>query len=295
MANQGGKYIAIKNNATGLEFVSPPVQIDTFSALQDTPGISTGDSGKYIKVNTGGTALEFVSAPVDVTTFIGLTDTPSTLSGQTGKYLRVSTSGTTLELTDAPAGTLLELTDTPVSYVGSTGYLLTVSAQNTIQFTNKTALGYVGETDLTNYTVGNIISTDNVIEGNTNKYYTEARVDTNIGSKNVSALADVDYVNAPVNNDVLIWNATNGKWEPGVAPNTSSGEANTASNVGTGLGVFKQKASLDLEFYKLSAGTGISVTQQGNNIQIGNLAVSGPGGSAYIEEDDAIAFAIAFA
>ena len=35
------------------------------------------------------------------------------------------------------------------------------------------------------------------IQRNTNKYYTEARVDTNIGSKNVSDLADVDYVNAP--------------------------------------------------------------------------------------------------
>jgi|TARA_B110000263_G_C15311630_1_gene513720 hypothetical protein len=295
MANQGGKYIAIKNNATGIEFVNPPVQIDTFSALQDTPGISTGDAGKYIKVNTGGTALEFINAPVDNTTFIGLTDTPSTLSGSTGKYLRVSASGTTLELIDAPVSTFLELTDTPASFAGSTDYLLTVSAQNTIQFVNKTSLGYLGETDLTSYTIGGTIDTDNIIEGNTNKYYTETRVDTNIGTKNVSALADVDYVTAPANNDVLIWNATNGKWEPGIAPDTSVGEANTASNVGTGLGMFKQKASLDLEFYKLSAGTGISVTQQGNNIQIGNLAVSGPGGSAYIEEDDAIAFAIAFA
>ena len=295
MANQGGKYIAIKNNATGIEFVNPPVQIDTFSALQDTPGISTGDAGKHIKINAGGTALEFVSAPIDNVTFIGLTDTPSTLSGQTGKYLRVSASGTDLELTDPPATTFLELLDTPASFAGSGGYLVTVSQQSTIQFTNKTALGYVGETDLTNYTVGNIISTDNIIEGNTNKYYTETRVDTNIGAKSINALVDVDYANAPVNNDVLIWNATNGKWEPGVAPNTSTGEANTASNVGTGLGVFKQKTSVDLEFYKISAGTGISVTQQGNNLQIGNLAVSGPGGSAYIEEDDAIAFAIAFA
>jgi len=295
MANQGGKYIAIKDNATGIEFVNPPVQIDTFSALQDTPGISTGDAGKYIKVNSGGNALEFIDAPVDNTTFSGLTDTPSTMSGQTGKYLRVAATGADLEFVDPPTTTFLELTDTPASFAGSADYLLTVSQQSTIQFVNKTSLGYLGEADLTSYTVGGTISTDNVIEGNTNKYYTEGRVDTNFATKNASDLADVDYANAPVNNDVLIWNATNSKWEPGVAPDTSVGEANTASNVGTGLGVFKQKTSLDLEFYKISAGTGISVTQQGNNLQIGNLAVSGPGGSAYIEEDDAIAFAIAFA
>ena len=174
--------------------------------------------------------------------------------------------------------------------------MLTVSnLSSSIAFVNKTSLGYLGEADLTSYTVGGTISTDNVIEGNTNKYYTEGRVDTNFATKNASDLADVDYANAPANNDVLIWNSTSSKWEPGVAPDTSTGEANTASNVGTGTGVFKQKAGVDLEFHSISAGTGISVIQQGNNIQIGNLAVSGPGGSAYIEEDDAIAFAIAFA
>ena len=296
MANEGGKYIAIKANETGLEFVNPPVQIDTFSALQDTPGISTGDAGKYIKVNSGGSALEFVDAPDDITTFAGLSDTPNTLSGNTGKYLRVSASGTDLEFVDALPSTFLGLTDTPASFAGSDTFLLTVDETNAaIGFTNKTALGYLGEADLTNYTVGGTISTDNVIEGSTNKYYTEARVDTNFGSKNASDLADVDYANAPTNNDVLIWNSTTSKWEPGVAPDNSTGEANTVSNVGTGTGVFKQKTGVDLEFHSISAGTGISVIQQGNNIQIGNLAVSGPGGSAYIEEDDAIAFAIAFA
>jgi len=47
-----------------------------------------------------------------------------------------------------------------------------------------------------------------------------------------------------------------------------TGEANTASNVGTGEGVFKQKTGVDLEFLKLLAGTGIDVATVSNDIVI---------------------------
>ena len=46
----------------------------------------------------------------------------------------------------------------------------------------------------------------------------------------------------------------------------SSGEANTASNVGAGQGLFKQKSSLDLEFYTLTGQRGISVGAPSSNI-----------------------------
>ncbi|GAH20659.1 unnamed protein product, partial [marine sediment metagenome] len=40
----------------------------------------------------------------------------------------------------------------------------------------------------------------------------------------------------------------------------SGGESNTASNVGTGEGVFKQKLGVDLQFKTLLAGTGVNIT-----------------------------------
>jgi len=64
----------------------------------------------------------------------------------------------------------------------------------------------------------------------------------------------------------------------------SGGEANTASNVGTGVGVFKQKSGVDLQFKTITAGSGITLTANADDVQIGNsrvgftnVAVSGQG------------------
>ena len=47
---------------------------------------------------------------------------------------------------------------------------------------------------------------------------------------------------------------------------SGSGEANTASNAGSGEGVFKQKAGVDLEFKTLSPGSNVTITPEGDSL-----------------------------
>ena len=49
---------------------------------------------------------------------------------------------------------------------------------------------------------------------------------------------------------------------------TGLGETNTASNVGTGSGIFKQKTGVDFELRKILAGTGISVAIVSDDVVI---------------------------
>ena len=53
-----------------------------------------------------------------------------------------------------------------------------------------------------------------------------------------------------------------------------TGEANTASNVGAGEGVFKQKVGVDLEFKSLVAGTGITLGSTADEITINSTTAA---------------------
>jgi hypothetical protein len=53
-----------------------------------------------------------------------------------------------------------------------------------------------------------------------------------------------------------------------LAVTPASGEANTASNLGTGIGLYKQKQLVDLQFKSLKAGTNVSVVDNGDDITV---------------------------
>lgn len=72
----------------------------------------------------------------------------------------------------------------------------------------------------------------------------------------------------PQPGDVLTFSDTLDAWVPRQPPGAAGGEANTATNVGGGGEVFKQKTGVDLEFRTLVPGANISITQDTDTIEI---------------------------
>lgn len=82
-------------------------------------------------------------------------------------------------------------------------------------------------------------------------------------------LDDIDDISVPTPSDDEVLTFQSGVWLAQVAPGASGGEANTASNVGTGKEVFKQKTLLNLEFRTIIAGSpNITVVQNANDITL---------------------------
>lgn len=73
---------------------------------------------------------------------------------------------------------------------------------------------------------------------------------------------------------------TNNDWEKISSGSMEMGEANTASNLGTGQGVFNSKVGVDLQFRSLTAGENIVLTPSATDITI--TSTGGGGGSEII-------------
>ena len=115
--------------------------------------------------------------------------------------------------------------------------------------------------------------TDNLSEGSTNLYFTNARADARIAAANVNDLNDIIFSDPTSSDDakVISYSDTSGGFVlSSLAGLSGSGEVNTASNSNVaGVGVFKQKTGEDLEFRGINAGsTKITVTNDTSNDEI---------------------------
>lgn len=83
-----------------------------------------------------------------------------------------------------------------------------------------------------------------------------------VGSRWIDTTADSEYVCLDDSVGAAVWTETTGSGGGG-------GEANTASNVGAGgVGVFKQKTGVDLEFKNINAGEGIAIIDDVGNDEV---------------------------
>lgn len=113
-----------------------------------------------------------------------------------------------------------------------------------------------------------------LVSTNSSVTLTEASNDINLALVNDNASPGADMQYATNNSGVKGWYAK---------PAGSSGEINTASNVGTGFGWFKQKSGVNLEFKTFIASNGLSITNNTNDLQLSGPTLSnvGAGQSVY--------------
>jgi len=71
--------------------INPPVTVGSFLNLSDTPNSYSGQGGKTVAVKADASGLEFVAGGGGgASTFIGLTDTPTNYTGSANKFPRVN-------------------------------------------------------------------------------------------------------------------------------------------------------------------------------------------------------------
>jgi hypothetical protein len=159
------------------------------------------------------------------TTLSGLTDV-NTTGIAIGKILEYSGSVWVIgEKTATGATTLIGLSDTPGTYAQQANYFAKVNSAST-------GLEFVSA------------DTDDISEGSTNLYYTDARADARIGLANLSNLVDV-HTTAPTDGQALVWDDANNYWEPG----TISGGGTSTPGGWSGTVQFNNAGVLDGDGY----------------------------------------------
>lgn len=235
----------------------------TFLGLTDTPAAYTGAGSKLVKVNAGATALEFN----DQVPLLGVNATPDATN-------KLAVSSAAALFNHAGNGHQVKVNKNAAADTASFLFQTAFSGRAEVGTTGDDSFHFKVSPDGTTFKEALILDkTTGAVAHLAGARATFAHDATNAGLNVVPAVGDPS---APANGDIW-YNSTAAKFRKRENGATSdldtvgaAGEVNTASNVNAGgIGVFKQKTGVNLEFRGINAGsTKVTVTSDTVNNEI---------------------------
>jgi hypothetical protein len=220
----------------------------TFTSLSDVSGVVAGDDGKILYYDHGTTSFKWKADAGGV----ALTDLSVTTGSASGSGVLAYNNGTGV-FTFNPADL--------------SSYLTSIAADSI----NRLHIDWGSS--------GNQVDTDDVPEGTTNLFYTDARADARITAANLSDLTDV-HIAAATDGQVLTWDNANTRWAP--AASAGGGSQDVFKSIAVS-GQSNVEADSTTDTLTLVGGTGIVLTTNAGTDSV-TIAASGGGGSTKYEE-----------
>jgi hypothetical protein len=230
---------------TGINVNSGVISIDsaaTVASFNTRTGAVTLSSSDvtgalgYTPANRAGeTFTGRIIVPAGATGGLAFPDNPYGGSGDAASITLVSTGGENIQLTIAVANDINDTInfvaprDTGVKINGSS--IWTTATLNSLsQLSND--VGFITTSAVTsvNTRTGDVVLTaDDIADGSTNHFFSNAALVTGLGTISIDALSDVDTTTAgPIDGQALVWNAGTSRWKPGNVTSGSGGGSSSA-------------------------------------------------------------------